>query len=75
MHITLSSKLVYLSHELVIPAPVLLFNQNFSFVEFFFMLTTEMADDAVEAGALELHLQVNFTGQTDFTKQVTQDRS
>lgn len=39
------------------------------------MLATGMADHAVEAGALELHLQVNFTWQTDFTKQITQDRS
>lgn len=38
------------------------------------MLATEMADYAVEAGALELYLPVNFTWQTDFTKQITQDR-
>lgn len=55
-HHSLSSKLVYLSHQLVIPAPVILFNQSFSFVEFFSMLITEMADHAVEAAALKLHL-------------------
>lgn len=57
----ISSKSVYLSdsrnHQLLIPAPALLFNHTFEFVEnFFFALAEETADHDMETGALESRL-------------------